>query len=101
MKYQIILPIVKKTYLTLLYLTGVSANKIKGFVREKNRFPEAVKIWLFLLKWRDECALLRQMQAVARLSIASAVQAGKRRAAECPPCLDIGLSRRVSVSNAR
>jgi hypothetical protein len=66
-------PLVKKTYLTLVYLTVVLANKIKGFVGEKNRFPEAVKIWLFLLKWRDECALLRQMQAVARLSIASAV----------------------------
>ena len=34
---------VKKTYLTLLGLTAVSVNKIKGFVPEKNRFREAVK----------------------------------------------------------
>ena len=36
-------PPVKKTYLTLLGLTAVFACKIKGFVGEKNRFPEAVK----------------------------------------------------------
>jgi len=33
-----------------MYLTVVLTNKIKGFVREKNRFPEAVKIRPFLLK---------------------------------------------------
>jgi len=38
---------VKKTYTTLLCLTVVSANKIKGFVPEKNRFREAVKKRLF------------------------------------------------------
>ena len=35
--------IVKKTYLTLICLTVVSANKIKGFDPKKNRFREAVK----------------------------------------------------------
>jgi hypothetical protein len=34
-----------------MYLTVVLANKIKGFVREKNRFREAVKNPAFLLKW--------------------------------------------------
>jgi hypothetical protein len=42
---------VKKTYLTSLYLTVVLANKTKGFVPERNPFPEAVKNPAFLLKW--------------------------------------------------
>jgi len=63
MKYQIILPIVKKTYLTLLYWTGVSANKIKGFVREKNRFPEAVKIRAFLLNWPNGDAVSHKLES--------------------------------------
>ena len=50
---------VKKTYLTFMYLTVVSANKIKGFVHEKNRFREAVKNPAFLLKWPNERALSR------------------------------------------
>ena len=44
-------PAVNKTYLTLMYLTAVFASKIKGFVAEKNRFPEAVKNPAFLLIW--------------------------------------------------
>ena len=93
--------LVKKTYLTLVYLTVVSANKIKGFVPEKNRFREAVKIWLLLPKWLNERAFLRQTGAVDGISISSANQACKRRATECPPCQGAGLSGGVSVSNAR
>jgi len=48
-KTRFLTPSVKKTYLTLLYLTAVFINKIKGFVSEKNRFPEAVKILMIML----------------------------------------------------
>ena len=34
-----------------MYLTVVFASKIKGFVLEKNRFPEAVKNQAVLPKW--------------------------------------------------
>ena len=36
-------PFVKKTYLTLVYLTVVLASKIKGFVLEKKNFREDVQ----------------------------------------------------------
>ena len=54
---------VNKTYLTFLYLTAVSANKIKGFVREKNPFPEAVKNPAFLLKWPHAGNVPRQLES--------------------------------------
>jgi hypothetical protein len=43
---------VKKTYLTLMYLTRVSTNVCRGFVVRKNPFREAVEFWPLLLKWK-------------------------------------------------
>ena len=57
------IPPVKKTYLTSLGLTADLVNKIKGFVPEKNPFPEAVKIWLFLLKWAYVDAVPRKWES--------------------------------------
>ena len=42
---------VKKTYLTLVYLTVVLASKINGFVLEKKNFREDVQKTPPLLKW--------------------------------------------------
>jgi hypothetical protein len=61
-----------------MYLTAVFACKIKGFVPEKNRFPEAVKISASLLKWPNERGLLRQMRAVGGHSSASAIETSPR-----------------------
>jgi len=71
-------PRVKKTYLTKVYWTAVFACKIKGFVPEKNRFREAVKIWASLSKQPNERGLLRQMRAVGGHSIASAIETSPR-----------------------
>jgi len=43
-----------------MYLTAVSANKIKGFLPEKNRFREAVKNPAFLLDWDNVDDVLRE-----------------------------------------
>ena len=51
---RIFSPLVKKTYLTLVYLTVVSTSKIKGFVLEKKNFPEDVQKTPLLLKWARE-----------------------------------------------
>jgi hypothetical protein len=48
--YRIFCPLVKKTYLTLMYLTVVSTSKIKGFVLEKKNFREDVQKTPSLLK---------------------------------------------------
>jgi hypothetical protein len=64
---------VKKTYLTLIGLTVVFGCKIKGFVHEKNRFREAVKIMAFMPNSANECALCRQMRAVDGMSVGSAI----------------------------
>ena len=42
-------PSVKKTYLTLMYLTVVSTNKIRGFVQNIFPFREAVQKTLTML----------------------------------------------------
>ncbi len=42
---------VKKTYLTLMYLTAILPNICKGFVLEKNTGRACVKILPFLLNW--------------------------------------------------
>jgi len=49
--------------LTLLGLTAVLANKIKGFVPEKNRFREAVKNPAFLLNCAHVDAVSRNPES--------------------------------------
>jgi hypothetical protein len=53
---------VKKTYLTLMYLTRVLTNICRGFVLEKNLLREHVEIRVFVLQWAGEHTLLRQLE---------------------------------------
>ena len=46
--------LVKKTYLTCVYLTAISTNKYGAFVHLKNLAPGYVQIWPFVLEWAGE-----------------------------------------------
>jgi hypothetical protein len=55
-------PLVKKTYLTIMYLTRVSTNVCGGFAPKINLFRENVQIRTFVLKWANEHTLLLHME---------------------------------------